>query len=106
MARNDFKTAEALYRSAIETFTKAQSPEHLNTGIARIKLGRSLLKQQRYTEAEREVLAGYGIVSKQAAPTVSWLKNAREDLIAIYDALHSPEKAERFRAEAARLSAK
>jgi tetratricopeptide (TPR) repeat protein/predicted Ser/Thr protein kinase len=106
MARNEFKTAEAMYRSAIETFTKAQSPDHLNTGIARIKLGRSLLKQRRYDEAEREVLTGYGIVSKQAAPTVSWLKNARDDLIAIYDALHTPEKAERFRAEAARLGAK
>jgi eukaryotic-like serine/threonine-protein kinase len=104
MARTDFHTAETMYREAIERFSHAQSPQHINTGIARIKLGRSLLRQTRYQEAEREILAGYAIVSKQAAPTVSWLKDARTDLAAIYDALHEPEKAERFRAEAASLA--
>jgi serine/threonine-protein kinase len=104
MARNDFHTAETMYREAIERFSRTQSPQHLNTGIARIKLGRSLLRQTRYEEAEREILAGYAIVSKQATPTVSWLKDARADLMSIYGALHLPEKAERFRAEAASLA--
>jgi hypothetical protein len=34
------------------------------------------------------------------------LKNAREDLIATYEALHAPEKAQRFRADVASLPAK
>ncbi len=55
-------------------------------------------------EAERESKAGYDIVSKQAAPSVSWLKSAREDLAAAYDALHRPEEAARFRVEAARVA--
>jgi serine/threonine protein kinase/lipopolysaccharide biosynthesis regulator YciM len=104
MARQDYATAERMYREAVARFTEAQSPEHLNTGIARIKLGRSLLRQGRYAEAEREARAGYQIVAKQAAPTVSWLKNAREDLVAIYTALHEPEQAETFRLEAARIA--
>ena len=103
MAREDYTTAERLYRDAVTRFTEAQSPQHLNTGIARIKLGRALLRQGRYTEAEREARGGYQIVAKQAAPTVSWLKSAREDLVAIYSALHQPEQAETFRAEAARV---
>jgi serine/threonine-protein kinase len=104
MARRDYVTAEAMYRQAAGIFARAQSPDHLNTGIARIKLGRSLLRQGRIAEAESESKAGYDIVSRQAAPGVSWLISAREDLAAVYDALNRPEEAARFRAEAARVS--
>jgi serine/threonine-protein kinase len=83
MARRDFKGAERMYRDAAARFSTAQSPEHLNTGIARIKLGRALLRQHRYADAEIETLAGYRIVSQHAAPSVSWLQSAREDLAAI-----------------------
>jgi serine/threonine-protein kinase len=103
MARRDFATAETMYRAAVATFSATQSPEHLNTGIARIKLGRSLLRQGRTADAEAESKAGYDIVSKQTAPTVSWLKSAREDLAAEYDALHRPDEAARFKAETARI---
>jgi tetratricopeptide (TPR) repeat protein len=104
MARGDYPTAERMYREAVGRFAEAQSPQHLNTGIARIKLGRSLLRQKRYPEAETEALAGYRIVTKQAAPTVSWLKSAREDLVAIYIALGEPDKAETLQLEAARTA--
>src|SRR5215208_2262177 len=80
LARRDFTTAETMYRAAVATFSATQSPTHLNTGIARIKLGRSLLRQGRTAEAEVESKAGYDIVAKQTAPTVSWLKSAREIL--------------------------
>ena len=106
MARNDFTTAEKMYRSAVATFSGTQSAEHLNTGIARIKLGRSLLRQSRTAEAEVESKAGYDIVTRQTAPTVSWLKTAREDLAAAYETLHRPEEAAKYRAEAARLAPK
>jgi serine/threonine-protein kinase len=103
MARSDFTTAEKMYRTAVATFSEAQSPSHLNTGIARIKLGRSLLRQGRTADAEVESKAGYDIVARQTAPTVSWLKSAREDLAAAYDSLRRPEEAARYRAEAARI---
>ena len=103
MARRDFTTAETMYRAAVATFSATQSPGHLNTGIARIKLGRSLLRQGRTAEAEVESKAGYDIVAKQTAPTVSWLKSAREDLIAAYDILRRPEEAAKYRAEVARI---
>ncbi len=104
VARHDYRTAEAMYRQAIDIFSRAQSPNHLNTGIARIKLGRSLLRQRRIAEAESELKRGYDIVSKQAAPGVSWLTTAREDLAAAYDALNRPEQAAHIRAEAARVA--
>ena len=104
MARRDFSTAEKMYRAAVATFSGTQAPDHLNTGIARIKLGRSLLRQGRTAEAEVESKAGYDIVARKTAPTVSWLTSAREDLAAEYDALHRPEEAAKYRAEAARIA--
>ena len=101
MERKQFARAEQLYREAVRRFTETQSAEHLNTGIARIKLGRALLRQARYQDAEGETLAGYRILSKQASPSVSWLKNARKDLASIYEALHQPEKMKQFQTEIA-----
>ena len=40
-------------------------------------------------------------MSKQSDPAVSFLKNARKDLVAAYDSLGEPDKAARFRAELA-----
>ena len=101
MSRKEPERAEPLYRQAIIIYSTAQSPEHLNTGIARIKLGRSLLRQGRFAEAAQESSAGYEIVGKQSDPAVGFLKNARKDLVAAYDSLGQPEKAARFRAELA-----
>jgi hypothetical protein len=100
-ARKQYPEAERMFRSVVAIFSAAQGPEHLNTGIARIKLGRALLRQSRYAEAARESLAGYEIVSKLSDPRVTYLVNARRDLVAAYDSLKQTEKAARFRAELA-----
>ena len=104
LARRDHITAEQLFRKAVEIFSAAQAPDHLNTGIARVKLGRALLRQGRYADAAVESQAGYDIVAKRAAPTVSWLKTAREDLAVVYEALQRPDEAARYRAEATRFA--
>ena len=82
-------------------FSKTQSSQHLNTAIARIKLGRTLLRQKRFAEAEAESRAGYDILRAQLNPSVSWLNSARQDLIAVYDALGLPDKAAGMRVEMA-----
>ncbi len=94
-----YSDAERLYRQAIAIYERAQSPTHLNSGIGRIKLGRVLLRQQRFAEAEQHSLAGYRILAGQAVPSVSWLQSARTDLAEIYDALGKPAEADRYRAE-------
>jgi serine/threonine-protein kinase len=99
--RKDYVRAETLYREALRRFADTQGPTHMNTGIAHIKLGRVLLREKRYAEAAEESLAGYDIVSPQAAPAVSFLRAARRDLIVDYDSLGQPEKAARFRTEVA-----
>jgi serine/threonine-protein kinase len=101
VAREEYQRAEPLYRQAIAMYSETQSPGHMNTGIGRIKLGRALVGQKRYDEAEKEILAGYEILSKQTSPSVSWLRNARQDLVKLYTATNQPEQARKFQAELA-----
>jgi serine/threonine-protein kinase len=98
-AREEWSRAEPLYREAIRIYTEKQGPTHVNVGIARIKLGRTLLRQQRYAESEAETRAGYDILITQMEPRVSWLVNARKDLVEESVALNQPDQAAKFRAE-------
>jgi tetratricopeptide (TPR) repeat protein len=100
-ARKEPARAEPLYREALAMYAKTLPPDHLNVAITQIKLGRSLLRQNRFKEAETETLAGYRILSKQAKPSVTWLQQARKDLAAIYQELHETAKAEQMLAEQA-----
>ena len=101
LEKKEYARAEHLFKEVIERYKVSLSPDHLNTGIAQIKLGHALVRQQKYQEAEPHSLAGYTILTRQTSPSVSWLKIAREDLAAAYDALDRPEKAEKFRVEMA-----
>jgi serine/threonine-protein kinase len=96
-----YARAEQLLRDVVRRFSAALPAGHLHAGTARIRLGRVLLREKRYADAEGESLAGYEIVMKQSSPPAKWLQSAREDLVAVYDALHQPEKAAKFRAEMA-----
>lgn len=106
LARGDNRRAEAMFREVVRGYTVALSPDHINTGIARIKLGRALVRQKRWAEAEPETLAGYSILSKQTSPSVTWLKSARQDLVAIYEATGQPAKAARYREEIGQLESR
>jgi tetratricopeptide (TPR) repeat protein len=97
--KKEYDRAEPAFRNVIELFTATEGPEHLNTGIAHIKLGRVLTRTGRYREAESQILTGYAIVAKQSDTHVSWLRNARKDLVIVYDSLHDAGKAAKYRAD-------
>lgn len=99
--KKDYVRAEELFRDVVRRFTETLSADNVNTGIADIKLGRTLLRENRYADAQMESLAGYENLKKQANPGTSYLRAARKDLAAEYDALKEPEKAAKFRAELA-----
>ena len=101
MERKQYARAEQSFRDALKIYAETLAPDHLNVAIARIKLGRALIPQQRDADAEAETLAGYGILMKQTSPPATWLQNARKDLVEEYNALHQPEKAAKFQAELA-----
>jgi eukaryotic-like serine/threonine-protein kinase len=95
----DAAGAERILRDVIGRYTRALSAEHPNTAIARIRLGRALLRQKRYRETIAESGGGYELLGKQAKAPVSWLQGARQDLAAAHGALGETELAERFRRE-------
>jgi serine/threonine-protein kinase len=105
MNRGDNRTAERLFREAVGLYRQTLAPANTNIGIAQIKLGRSILRQGRFAEAERETLAGYEQLAPQLPPTVSWLTSARTDLATAYDSLRRPADAARVRAEIAAVEA-
>jgi hypothetical protein len=86
---------ETLPRCATELTKQA---DNVNTGIAHGKLGRTLLREKRYKDAEAETRAGYEILIKQSSSATSFVRGTRKDLIAEYEAL----KAARFRVELAK----
>jgi tetratricopeptide (TPR) repeat protein len=96
LQRNQTARAEQLFRQAIACYQQTLPPGHLNIGIAELKLGRTLLREHRYAEAEPYLLAGYQIVGKQTSPSMSWLQTARQDLVTLYGETGHPEKAAQF----------
>jgi len=93
--------AERLYGEALQMYKQTLAPDHQLFGIAHVRLGRALLRDRRYAEAQAESQLGYDMLSKQATPPQNWLQYARTDLVEVYDALHQPEKAVKFRSELA-----
>ncbi|MEO6444064.1 MAG: serine/threonine-protein kinase [Gemmatimonadaceae bacterium] len=97
--KKDYRRAEPLYRDALRHYIASQGPEHLNTGIGYIKLGRCLMRSGRFREGEPETQRGYAIVAKIASPDVGFLQAARLDLSIMYDSLGNPTRATHYRAE-------
>ncbi len=103
--KKDYPRAEQLFRDVIRRYKETLPADNVNIGIAHIKLGRTLLRQNRYKEAEPETLGGYEILKKQSSPSTSFMHAARKDLAAEYEALDQPQKAAQFRAELAEATA-
>ena len=97
--RKEYGRAEKLFQEALQIYSQTLAPDHQNVGIVHTRLGRAFLRDRRYAEAEAEIRTGYDILAKQSNPPQIWLQNARTDLSEVYDALHQPEKASKFRAE-------
>ena len=102
----DYVQAEEIMRDVVARYTEAQGPEASNTGIAHIRLGKALVRQKRWAEAEVELLRGYQILKPQADPGISFLQSARRDLIEAYEAMQQPGKTAPFRAELDRYTAR
>ncbi len=99
IGRKEYARAKQLYGEAIQVFTETLPADHLNMGIAQIKLGRALVRESRFHDAEPHLVSGYAILAKQANPSSIHLQNARQDLIIVYDALKQPERARKYQAE-------
>lgn len=103
--KKDYPRAEQLFRDVVRRYQETLPADNVNTGIAHVKLGRTLLREKHYKDAEPETMAGYEILRKQSSPSNSFIRAACKDLAAEYDALKQPQQAARFRAELADAAA-
>jgi len=95
----DYGRAEQSLRQALSRFTEKLPPGHPTTAIAQVRLGHALVMERQYKEAESDLLAGYEVLVKQPSPQANRIRNARKDLVAVYQALQQPEQAKKFEAE-------
>jgi len=96
--QRNYACAEKMYQDALRRFDSV-SLENVNTAVAHVKLGRTLLSEQKFEDAEPQTLAGYRYLAVHVDATNSYLAGARKDLAAIYEGMHRPELAARYRAE-------
>ena len=101
MDKKDYPRAERRFRDVIRRYQETLPADNVNLAIAHIKLGRTLLRENRYQDAESETQSGYEILAKQSSPSTSFIRGALKDLAAEYEGLNQPLQAARFRAELA-----
>jgi tetratricopeptide (TPR) repeat protein len=101
LEKKQYVRSERIYRDVVRRFTEALSADYIGTGIVQIKLGRVLLRERRYQEAEAHTSAGYRVLAAQTSPSMKFRLLACEDLAAEYEALRQPERAKQFQAELA-----
>ncbi len=98
IARGQYERAEPLLRDAVKVFAPLTGT--MAAGAARGLLGRVLFREMRYREAEEQLTAAYAILVRSPGKAyVRRLQQLREDLASVYEALHQPDKAARFRTE-------
>ena len=90
--KKNYKEGERLFRDALSMYAQTLPAEHQLVGIVRVRLGRAILRQRRYSEAESESRAGYELLMKQTSPPANWLSKAHTDLAEEYAALNKPER--------------
>jgi len=98
--RKCFDVAERCLHEALKSYAGTLPADHVNVAIAHFKLGRTLLRMNHATDAERESRIAYDLLTK-ADPQGSWLTSVRADLAAEYQSLGRPAEAAKYGALAA-----
>ncbi len=103
IAKKQYVSAERVLREAIQIESGNLPPDHMQIGITEIKLGRALLKENHFAEAQVHTGHGYQILKqKNSAP--AYLHNACKDLVAEYNGLGKSAEAAPYQRELASLT--
>ena len=104
VARHDVRAAERSLREALEMYEATLPSTHATTAGARVRLGQFLITQQRYVEAEEQLVAARQALEKQPVKPIRSLQSALDALAQVFDATKRPELAQQARAQFAELS--
>ncbi len=94
--------AETLLRQQLESRLSTLSPEHLRVGQAQLLLGKSLVRQRRFDEAEPLLLEGFAVIQSRCGDEHPQTHRAAATVATMYDNWQRPAAAEQFRRLASR----
>lgn len=83
--------AEPTLRYVVAELSQTLGPDNIDTAVAHVKLGRTLLRENKFAEAKVHTQAGYDVLIKQS-PSSVFLPPARTDLAAEDAALKNSQK--------------
>jgi tetratricopeptide (TPR) repeat protein len=93
--RGDAVAAEPLHREALAIQVAALGDTHWETAMYQVDLAASLTALSRYEEAEALLLEASAAL--ELTDNSDEIENARQKLVALYDAWDRPEEAARYR---------
>jgi serine/threonine-protein kinase len=94
---NKLPEAEKYFRETLDRFVDQLPKGHPNIAITQVKLGKTLVLEHRYQDAESYLVSGYETLTQVKPPPVDRIESTRKDLITVYVALHEPAKADEYR---------
>ncbi|MEY2562491.1 MAG: eukaryotic-like serine/threonine-protein kinase [Verrucomicrobiota bacterium] len=94
---SDAKAAETYLRRALDLRARALKPGHWRVAETQGALGECLMSQNRYEEAESILLESHAGLSKALGANDPRTRDARQRLLALYEAWGKPESANGYR---------
>ena len=103
-AANEFGKAESIYRELLESQTVV-GQERAVTHLAKLAIGRNLILQEKYADAEPFLMAGYeGLKANQEPGRDQRMAQAIRRLVEFYTAWQKPDEAAKWQNELEKLS--
>jgi tetratricopeptide (TPR) repeat protein len=81
--------AEELFRKGLQMLQRVRGETDVYTALAHLKLGHTLLTQNRYNEAETQLHAACATYKALSMEQTNLMREALKDLVAVEDARHS-----------------
>jgi serine/threonine-protein kinase len=90
--------ANTLFQQGLNAAMATFPPTDITIGAAEAGWGSTLLHLKRYRDAETQLTRAYQNLEKQTSPPAARIKEVRQDLVSVYEALGHPEQANEYRA--------
>jgi tetratricopeptide (TPR) repeat protein/predicted Ser/Thr protein kinase len=98
LARGDAALTERTVARALAIYADVLPPDHFSVAVANSVLGRALVRQRRFADAEPVLDAALRVLDKQPGPPSPWLTAARADLAETLEATGRAAQAAAVRA--------
>lgn len=97
--QRDFTEQERVYRGILKRLRSSTPQDDVLVASSLIGLGRSLIEQQHFEDAESTIIEGYNLLKKAPNDSTNRLSEALTTLVELYQRWGKPEMAAQYAAE-------